>query len=170
MELLSAEDEDETLELDVEQPGNEQLVIVITVVELNSGVVELELIEDSELDELVMRELELTTVDDETNELDKIDELDEEITGFVILLVVRVEEWTEELLETEELNCDVVLDSETEDEELTTELDETELDDERDVDELEDTTLEELEIALEELELMEENVEEAGLRVVVESE
>lgn len=162
MELLSAEDEDETLELDMEQPGNEQLVIVITVVELNSGVVELELIEDSELDELVMRELELTTLDDETNELDKIDELDEEITGFVILLVVRVEEWTEELLETDELNCDVVLDSETEDEELTTELDETELDDERDVDELE--------IALEELELMEENVEEAGLRVVVESE
>lgn len=162
MELLSAEDEDETLELDMEQPGNEQLVIVITVVELNSGVVELELIEDSELDELVMRELELTPVDNETNELDKLDELDEEITGFVILLVVRVEEWTEELLETDELNCDVVLDSETEDEELTTELDETELDDERDVDELE--------IALEELELMEENVEEAGLRVVVESE
>ena len=155
MELLSAEDEDETLELDMEQPGNEQLVIVITVVELNSGVVELELIEDSEL--------ELTTLDDETNELDKLDELDEEITGFVILLVVRLEEWTEELLETDELNCDVVLDSETEDEELTTELDETEeLDDERDVDELE--------IALEELELMEENVEEAGLRVVVESE
>ncbi len=162
MELLSAEDEDETLELDMEQPGNEQLVIVITVVELNSGVVELELIEDSEL--------ELTTLDDETNELDKLDELDEEITGFVILLVVRLEEWTEELLETDELNCDVVLDSETEDEELTTELDETELDDERDVDELEDTTLEELEIVLEELELMEENVEEAGLRVVVESE
>lgn len=170
MELLSAEDEDETLELDMEQPGNEQLVIVITVVELNSGVVELELIEDSELDELVMRELELTPVDNETNELDKLDELDEEITGFVILLVVRLEEWTEELLETDELNCDVVLDSETEDEELTTELDETELDDERDVDELEDTTLEELEIVLEELELMEENVEEAGLRVVVESE
>ncbi len=170
MELLSAEDEDETLELDMEQPGNEQLVIVITVVELNSGVVELELIEDSELDELVMRELELTPVDNETNELDKLDELDEEITGFVLLLVVRLEEWTEELLETDELNCDVVLDSETEDEELTTELDETELDDERDVDELEDTTLEELEIALEELELMEENVEEAGLRVVVESE
>lgn len=162
MELLSAEDEDETLELDMEQPGNEQLVIVITVVELNSGVVELELIEDSEL--------ELATLDDETNELDKLDELDEEITGFVILLVVRLEEWTEELLETDELNCDVVLDSETEDEELTTELDETELDDERDVDELEDTTLEELEIVLEELELMEENVEEAGLRVVVESE
>lgn len=170
MELLSAEDEDETLELDMEQPGNEQLVIVITVVELNSGVVELELIEDSELDELVMRELELTPVDNETNELDKLDELDEEITGFVLLLVVRLEEWTEELLETDELNCDVVLDSETEDEELTTELDETELDDERDVDELEDTTLEELEIVLEELELMEENVEEAGLRVVVESE
>lgn len=162
MELLSAEDEDETLELDMEQPGNEQLVIVITVVELNSGVVELELIEDSEL--------ELATLDDETNELDKLDELDEEITGFVILLVVRLEEWTEELLETDELNCDVVLDSETEDEELTTELDETELDDERDVDELEDTTLEELEIVLEELELMEENVEEAGLSVVVESE
>lgn len=162
MELLSAEDEDETLELDMEQLGNEQLVIVITVVELNSGVVELELIEDSELDELVMRELELTPVDNETNELDKLDELDEEITGFVLLLVVRLEEWTEELLETDELNCDVVLDSETEDEELTTELDETELDDERDVDELE--------IALEELELMEENVEEAGLRVVVESE
>ncbi len=162
MELLSAEDEDETLELDMEQPGNEQLVIVITVVELNSGVVELELIEDSELDELVMRELELTPVDDETNELDKLDVLDEEITGFVMLLVVKLEEWTEELLETDELNCDVVIDSETEDEELTTELDETELDDERDVDELE--------IALEELELMEENVEEAGLRVVVESE